>query len=246
MTDTLSPSVRTARRRRRRPAVRAQFASTSTRRRSGPGTGSTRVLILVADRLGLSDRLAACRRSSGEASAHYQMGYIRFAHFAAAQLFIVAFVYRIYRAFVGNEHARQLFYIPFWRPRYWYEAALRAGLVPVHRQEPEEIRRPQSARQSRDGRAVHAAEPLHDRDRRRALFARARASTRGGRRCSAGCSLIWPNSQEVHTLHHLGMWVMVIFILLHVYAAIREDIMSRQTMLSAIITGDRYFRDDDP
>ena len=59
---------------------------------------------------------------SGEASAHYQMGYIRFAHFAAGQLFIVAFLYRIYRGFVGNQHARQLFYIPFWSPRYWYEA----------------------------------------------------------------------------------------------------------------------------
>ena len=35
------------------------------------------------------------------------MGYIRFAHFAAAQLFIVAFVYRIYRGIVGNQHARR-------------------------------------------------------------------------------------------------------------------------------------------
>ena len=38
---------------------------------------------------------------------------------------------------------------------------------------------------------------------------------------------------------------MVVFILLHVYAAIREDIMSRQTMISAITTGDRHFRDDE-
>ena len=56
---------------------------------------------------------------------------------------------------------------------------------------------------------------------------------------------IWPNSQQVHTLHHLGMWAMVVFILLHVYAAIREDITSRQSMISAITTGDRHFRDDD-
>ena len=56
---------------------------------------------------------------------------------------------------------------------------------------------------------------------------------------------IWPNSQMVHTLHHLGLWGMVVFILLHVYAAVREDIMSRQTMISAITTGDRHFRDDD-
>jgi Ni/Fe-hydrogenase 1 B-type cytochrome subunit len=39
------------------------------------------------------------------------------------------------------------------------------------------------------------------------------------------------------------MWMIVVFIILHVYAAIREEIMSRQTMLSAIIGGTRTFRD---
>jgi len=56
---------------------------------------------------------------------------------------------------------------------------------------------------------------------------------------------IWPNSQMVHTWHHLGLWGMVIFMLLHIYAAIREDIASRQTMISAITSGHRFFRDDD-
>jgi len=56
---------------------------------------------------------------------------------------------------------------------------------------------------------------------------------------------IWPNSQQVHTYHHVGMWVMVLFVMLHVYAAVREEVMSRQTMLSAIMSGDRHFRDDD-
>ena len=34
-------------------------------------------------------------------------------------------------------------------------------------------------------------------------------------------------SQDVHTWHRLGMWGMVVFVTLHVYAAIREDIMGR-------------------
>jgi len=38
-------------------------------------------------------------------------------------------------------------------------------------------------------------------------------------------------------------WGMVWFIILHVYAALREDIMSRQTMVSAIVSGSRTFRD---
>jgi Ni/Fe-hydrogenase 1 B-type cytochrome subunit len=52
------------------------------------------------------------------------------------------------------------------------------------------------------------------------------------------------NSQRLHTLHHLGMWSIVVFMIVHIYAAIREDIMSRQTMVSTMISGHRSFRDD--
>jgi hypothetical protein len=36
-------------------------------------------------------------------------------------------------------------------------------------------------------------------------------------------------------LHRLGMWAMVCFVMLHVYAAIREDIMGRQSIVSTMI-----------
>ena len=42
----------------------------------------------------------------------------------------------------------------------------------------------------------------------------------------------------------MGMWVIVTFVIIHVYAAVREDIMSRQTMISTMISGERQFRDD--
>ena len=51
------------------------------------------------------------------------------------------------------------------------------------------------------------------------------------------------NSQTVHTWHHLGMWGLVIFAILHIYAAIREDIMGRQSMVSTMISGYRTFKD---
>ena len=40
------------------------------------------------------------------------------------------------------------------------------------------------------------------------------------------------------------MWSIVIFFLVHVYAAVREDILSRQSMISSIVSGERVFRDD--
>ena len=52
------------------------------------------------------------------------------------------------------------------------------------------------------------------------------------------------NSQTVHTWHHLGLWGMV-FVTLHVYAAIREDIMGRQSMVSTMISGYRTFKTED-
>ena len=50
----------------------------------------------------------------GEASAHFLMGYIRFAHFTAGFIMAIGIVRRIYWAFVGNIHARQMFVLPFW------------------------------------------------------------------------------------------------------------------------------------
>jgi Ni/Fe-hydrogenase 1 B-type cytochrome subunit len=49
-------------------------------------------------------------------------------------------------------------------------------------------------------------------------------------------------SQDVHTWHRMGMWGMVIFITVHVYAAIREDIMGRQSIVSTMISGYRTFK----
>ncbi|TIU25555.1 MAG: DUF4405 domain-containing protein, partial [Mesorhizobium sp.] len=40
---------------------------------------------------------------------------------------------------------------------------------------------------------------------------------------------LFGQSQDVHTWHHLGMWVIICFVIVHVYAAVREDIMSRQS-----------------
>ena len=56
---------------------------------------------------------------SGEASEHFLMGYIRFTHFASAYVLTVGFLFRLYWAFAGNEHARQLVFPPFLSPSFW-------------------------------------------------------------------------------------------------------------------------------
>jgi Ni/Fe-hydrogenase 1 B-type cytochrome subunit len=42
------------------------------------------------------------------------------------------------------------------------------------------------------------------------------------------------------------MWWIVVFMMIHIYVAIREDIMSRQSIVSTMISGHRTFKDDKP
>lgn len=180
----------------------------------------------------------------GEASNWYTMGYIRFIHFASGQVLAAAFLYRIYWAFVGNDYARQLFALPIynriWRWGFMYELRWYLFLV-------------------RYPKKYVGHNPLANTAMFLFLIAMVLMMLTGFALYAEGEGTdstwytlfgwvfrIFPNSQDVHTLHHLGLWFIVIFVILHVYAALREDVMSRQSMLSAIITGERTFRDSRP
>jgi Ni/Fe-hydrogenase 1 B-type cytochrome subunit len=47
------------------------------------------------------------------------------------------------------------------------------------------------------------------------------------------------NSLDIHSWHRLGMWFIAAFIVGHVYMAIREDIMSDDTVISTMVNGYR-------
>ncbi len=54
---------------------------------------------------------------------------------------------------------------------------------------------------------------------------------------------LFGQGQAVHTWHRLVMWMMACSIFIHIYVAIREDIMSRQSLVSTMISGWRMFKD---
>jgi Ni/Fe-hydrogenase 1 B-type cytochrome subunit len=54
---------------------------------------------------------------------------------------------------------------------------------------------------------------------------------------------LFGQSQNVHTLHRLGMWATVLFVLVHIYAVIRDDICSKQSIVSSMVSGRRAFKD---
>ena len=179
----------------------------------------------------------------GEASDSFLFGYIRFSHFAAGQVLAVAFLARILWAFWGNKYSRQIFYLPVWEKTWWKGVIREARWYMFLEKEPYKYIGHNPLAHT----AMFAMFTLFNLGMIITGFA---LYSEGAGRDSWQAKVfgwvfdIWPNSQDVHTLHHLGMWVIVIFSILHIYAAVREDIMSRQTMISTMISGERQFRDE--
>ncbi len=175
----------------------------------------------------------------GEASNSFLFGYIRFAHFAAAYIFSVTFVLRLVWVVVGNTYAREIFLVPLkmLQPGWWGglldQAKYYLFLKP-------------------DARPWQGHNPLA----MAAMFFMYVLGTvfmivtgfalygeglgMGSWAYTMFSSWALPllgYSMNVHTLHHLGMWYLVIFTLVHVYMVIREDICSGETVISTMVNG---------
>ena len=177
----------------------------------------------------------------GEASANFLMGYIRFAHFAAGYLMVVGLVGRIYWAFVGNHHARELFTLPITQKAYWQEVLTMfkwyAFLIP---QPSRYVGHNPLARM-----AMFFGFFFISLFMIATGFAMYGEGTQAGSWAERVFGWVIPmmgQSQDVHTWHHFGLWAMVMFVMLHIYAAIREDIMGRQSIVSTMISGYRTFK----
>ena len=48
----------------------------------------------------------------------------------------------------------------------------------------------------------------------------------------------------VHLVHHVLSWVFLIFLPVHLYLALRADILERTGTISSIISGGRFVRTD--
>lgn len=178
----------------------------------------------------------------GEASASYVMGYIRFAHFAAAYLFAVGMLGRVYWAFVGNHHARELFSVPLLTRAYWNDmlTMLKWYCFLVDRPSRYVGHNP-LARFAMF--FVFVLVSVFMIFTGFALYGEGLQAGSWAERLFGWVIPLMGQSQDVHTWHHLGMWVIVLFVILHVYAAIREDIMGRQSVVSTMISGYRTFKD---
>ncbi len=180
----------------------------------------------------------------GEASENFLMGYIRFTHFSAAYIFAIGFLFRIYWAFVGNSHARQIFLPSIFSASFWDGAWHELKWYFFLTREPRKY----------IGHNPLAIFAMHILFVWTVLFMIVTGFALYGEGAgydswqhavfSSWVIPLFGQSQDVHSWHHLIMWVMICFIITHIYVAIREDIMSRQSLVSTMISGWRTFKDN--
>lgn len=180
---------------------------------------------------------------SGEASDNFLMGYIRFIHFAAGYVFAVAFLVRLYWALVGNRHAQQIFMLPIFDFKWWRDMLHELRWFVFAEKQPRKFvgHNPVAHIIMFFGNTVSGLIMIATGF---ALYGE--GALEGHWSHAVFTSWVVPllgQSQDVHTWHHLVTWAILCFVILHVYAAIRENFMSRQSTLSTMISGYRTFRE---
>jgi Ni/Fe-hydrogenase 1 B-type cytochrome subunit len=176
---------------------------------------------------------------SGEASDNFLLGYIRFAHFASAYIFAVMFVMRVVWAFLGNRFAREMFLVPvsMFNPTWW------KGFI----SQGQHYLFLKSHAQPWQGHNPIAAAAMFFMYTLGTVFMLCTGFALYGEGLgmnswaySMFSSWVLPMlgySQNVHTLHHLGMWWLLVFTIVHIYMVIREDTMAGETIISTMING---------
>ncbi len=171
---------------------------------------------------------------------------LRLAHYIAGYVLLVGLVGRAYWALVGNRYARAIFVPRVWSLRWW--RALRKTIrwyLLMERETDKEVGHNPLAQVAML--VVFLFGSVFEVITGFALYGEgAGLHSWASRAFTSWVIPLFGSSQTVHTWHHLVMWYVLIFVIVHLYMVIREDIMSRQTMISTMVDGWRYFKDGRP
>lgn len=178
----------------------------------------------------------------GDPTNLFYFGYLVMAHYTAALVFVIAMICRILWAFVGNPVSRQIFVIPFWKKAYWL------GVL-------EDIKWYLFINKTPSVNMGH--NPLA----RLAMFVAVLGMilmclTGLGIYQAKGFSplfgmfgfmedfVYWCGGNGINLVlwHRMGMVLLVVFVMCHIYMVIREEIMGSTTLVSAMINGFRLVR----
>ena len=179
----------------------------------------------------------------GEAVHSFLMGWIRMIHFSTAMILIVAFLVRVYWAFAGNHHARSIFLPPLWSPAFWrglYGDVLSYSFVKDDDERwvgHNPLALMGMFSMFTLGIVVLILTGL-------GLYAQGYGWGSGWMNAFGWVTVLLGTPQTVRTVHHLAMWYVLLFSLVHIYMVFRQDIMGRSTIVGAMVSGIRMFKNE--
>lgn len=175
----------------------------------------------------------------GEATFNFWFGYIRFIHFAAGYIFAITLVLRIYWAFVGNKYAREIFVLPLTMltGKFWKGMISDVLFYAYLKKDPG----------SYEGHNPLAAFAMFFMYLLGSVWMILSGFALYGEGTGMGTwqftyftSWLQPlvgDSQMLHTLHRFGMWYLILFSLVHMYMVVRQDVFTKETIISTMING---------
>jgi Ni/Fe-hydrogenase 1 B-type cytochrome subunit len=175
--------------------------------------------------------------TGGEASSHFLMGKVRLIHFTAAGLLVATGIVRFYWLFAGNKFERLAALFPV-RPRDWVNMIrqIKFYLMVEPDKAPRYLGHNPLQQMSYTG--MYAA----------ALAVVVTGFTLYGQSTPEGFFFtvtawvprLLGGLQRVRFFHHVLIWAFLIFIPIHIYLAMRADVLERTGTISSIISGGRF------
>lgn len=178
----------------------------------------------------------------GDTANHYLMGWVRFIHFAAAATLVATAIVRGYWLFAGNKFERLAALFPV-RPRDWVNMwrQIKFYLMIQPEKAPHYLGHNPLQQLSYTG--IYAA----------AVTMVVTGFAMYGQSNPAGffyhafnwVGIVFGGMPVVRFIHHVLTWAFLIFIPIHVYLAIRADVLERSGVISSIVTGGRFVPSDE-
>jgi Ni/Fe-hydrogenase 1 B-type cytochrome subunit len=177
--------------------------------------------------------------TSGEASSHFLMGWMRFLHFTAAAVIVMTGIVRAYWLFAGNQFER----FPALLPTS-VENIAKTGYAYLTFQpdkQPRYVGHNPLQQLSYTGTYLMMAVMVVT------GFSLYSQSNPGGVLfvLFSWVSPLFGGLQYVRLVHHVMTWGFIIFVIMHIYFAVRSDYVERAGVVSSIITGGRYISADE-
>ncbi|HEU5050562.1 MAG TPA: Ni/Fe-hydrogenase, b-type cytochrome subunit [Gemmatimonadales bacterium] len=185
--------------------------------------------------------------TSGEASSHYLMGWVRFAHFAAAGVLVMTAIVRVYWLFAGNRYERWKALIPY-HPRDIRNLFRQARAYLLVRPEEAPPYLGHNPLQQLSYTMLYAV-ALVQVVTGFAMYGQYDASSIFYRAFN-WIGPLMGGMPNVRFIHHVLTWVFAIYVPIHVYMSIRADVLEHNSTISSIVSGgrmvppDQEFEDD--